>query len=611
VNSILKNAKDIVEKSDYRMAQYTYRMRIKEHDFTLQQESTNEWLISCVIGSGKALELAKEAFQQNKNSRRVPFGAAAATITPCNSYDSRAYCFLPFQTFDLPVSVNSLFELASSRRELWEPSSDVVGAAATNASWNECLKRDVIGKAYAYLLRAARQHITDDDQFYRLFPTFSSGSKWNSVVVSCYKYLFDCGFDILRDMNNRLVSPNKVELASNVQLVDKLVSTYKSVVQLPVHVTQGFEQSDVFLRKVNPGSVRDLLRSFAVPYENADEILEYCCSDRNYEDLIGVQTLRVGESVLPFERYGSTPYYCMPQKEGGVLSHFTELYTITVTSQSPLLQVIIDQNITNIVNINARHVALLIQDILKKNDIDVYSCWQETLLTKMFLNEFFMYYATLGAKDRAYFKGLALVPVLENGSGTLALIQDNTVLHDARSFLSLSTLRMAMTTCEVSVLDTSVFEDSLQVVYILHLDSLSVGTFLKQYKPQGLNKEEVQKEVLFNWIGEHFDSSCNDYINKLLSCPIYRVYGQSKYRTAINMLEFYLPPTNIPEILLTSSFIYAKISEQVDFKKLKIQNMSDADFFVTVLFKKIQDGTQLISQEVSTVILSSLKRVDM
>lgn len=121
----------------------------------------------------------------------IPWGSVTACIFDDSREgsnlaldDSRAYCFLPLpSSTNLPIHLNSFFELSSNRRDLWKGSQGLEGEAALRSLWNEALKTDVLGPAYSYLLRHIRRKVQmTDEAFYSLFPKSMEGSEWEDMI---------------------------------------------------------------------------------------------------------------------------------------------------------------------------------------------------------------------------------------------------------------------------------------------------------------------------------------------------------------------------------------------------------------------------------------------
>ena len=136
-----------------------------------------------------------------------PRGGIAALLSSnrVRSEEYVAYCFLPLPVETmLPVHVNGHFALDISRRDLW---SDISGSSQ-KTKWNEFLKMQVLGPAYASLITKAREYIPhcekDSDKIYfssekdatkaldwyhNLFPNPAADPKWSILAVAVYQCL--------------------------------------------------------------------------------------------------------------------------------------------------------------------------------------------------------------------------------------------------------------------------------------------------------------------------------------------------------------------------------------------------------------------------------------
>jgi hypothetical protein len=357
------------------------------------------------------------------------------------------------------------------------------------------------------------------------------------------------------------------------------------------------EESLLSLQKITPQVVRSIFKNNLVPLDIADKVLEYCCSDEDFADLVGVQVLRVGEEVISFQEPNTSPYFCMSQRESDLLCHFDSLSKVRVTSSSDIIRKIITSGQTNVVSITTENVASELQSLLQK----------QTKVTEEFLVEFFTrYYSTLSIYDRRYFNDLELVPIVN--SRVMAAIGDRRVLHDKENYVRDKVLRDAIISSEVQVLNSTVVGND-SVAYTLQLDQLTVASFLEHStveNVQGLNDDEKKK--LLDWIIQHFDQMCFKHCNKLFTFPIFRMYKRTA-RYPISLQKNFLRPLNIPEDVLTNVFVH--IGEYSQFYKdtLKVLTMTEADFYVNVLFPKIQNEEEEVTKCISELLVSTLRRV--
>ncbi len=78
-------------------------------------------------------------------------------VAPMTS--GRAFCFLPLPVgTEMPVHINSYFELSSNRRDLWF-GDDMAGVGKVKSQWNALLLSDVVGPTYTMLVRSLQAEL--------------------------------------------------------------------------------------------------------------------------------------------------------------------------------------------------------------------------------------------------------------------------------------------------------------------------------------------------------------------------------------------------------------------------------------------------------------------
>lgn len=93
------------------------------------------------------------------------------------------------------MHVNGCFELSLNRRDVWH-GEDLSGEGKKKVDWNNRLKQDVVGSAYAALIEQTAVSIAKTNQleyliqFYEQWPNIkSTNSYWNDLSESVYSYL--------------------------------------------------------------------------------------------------------------------------------------------------------------------------------------------------------------------------------------------------------------------------------------------------------------------------------------------------------------------------------------------------------------------------------------
>jgi sacsin len=133
--------------------------------------------------------------------------AGVAALLPSNGVCNEeyvAYCFLPLPVIThLPVHVNGHFALDGSRRDLWDDTKE----KCWQKRWNQFMKAQVLGPAYATLITKAKEYLHCKehlDQIYfsskedatealwwyhELFPNPDADPKWEVLVEAVYQCL--------------------------------------------------------------------------------------------------------------------------------------------------------------------------------------------------------------------------------------------------------------------------------------------------------------------------------------------------------------------------------------------------------------------------------------
>jgi hypothetical protein len=124
----------------------------------------------------------------------VPFAQVAAVVAingkECDPVKGAAYVTMPIGDIQtqLPVHMNSGFELATSRRDLcW--GRDLTGNDAIRHKWNELMVGDVLSEAYAALMSEMMRQSDITYNYYGLWPLWKDNlsAQW----VGIWKPLFE------------------------------------------------------------------------------------------------------------------------------------------------------------------------------------------------------------------------------------------------------------------------------------------------------------------------------------------------------------------------------------------------------------------------------------
>ncbi|XP_033639906.1 sacsin-like [Asterias rubens] len=196
-----------------------YNLVIKDSKHHVQ-----EWLVSQMLGFESPLDDAQVLSSTSSSKRPLPRGGVAAPVskTACqlpqgiSQKKYKAYCFLPLplQT-GLPVHVNGMFELDSSRSNLLKGNEFVKGDGDKTDDgfihrWNFLLVTHVIAPAYAKLIEHAGRSLLGEkfsshpiDQeigiYNELFPTDLDKlqGEWKVLAKETLRYIEKNNLEVL------------------------------------------------------------------------------------------------------------------------------------------------------------------------------------------------------------------------------------------------------------------------------------------------------------------------------------------------------------------------------------------------------------------------------
>eukprot|EP01063_Lacrimia_lanifica_P037223 TRINITY_DN757_c3_g1_i2.p1 TRINITY_DN757_c3_g1~~TRINITY_DN757_c3_g1_i2.p1 ORF type:complete len:3788 (+),score=1393.80 TRINITY_DN757_c3_g1_i2:1139-11365(+) len=162
-------------------------------------QTTEEWLVSHVVGGGEVKRLAMAA----PSSRRwIPLAGVALLVARDGApaaVRGRAFAFLPLpQATGLRFHLNAAFELSANRRNIWFDDFQAGGEAS---QWNAALLQDACAPAALTLLEAQKQRLyldalradtatADHSPYYEFFPgALQTGPAWVLFAEAFYARL--------------------------------------------------------------------------------------------------------------------------------------------------------------------------------------------------------------------------------------------------------------------------------------------------------------------------------------------------------------------------------------------------------------------------------------
>ncbi|KAK2160900.1 hypothetical protein LSH36_125g03013 [Paralvinella palmiformis] len=177
------------------LIQTTATVTANQLDLPVPKTDSNQyWLISFSVGHEKSKRLALKS-----KGTLMPVGGIAVHLKkvdrgfiPANISElgkGLAFCFLPLPIASgLPVHINALFALESSRKHLSQRADDE--KEDFKAEWNESLLEDAIVDAYVQALWDLKQVLPFEQKvsFYDVWPVFSfTEAYFQPLVTSFYK----------------------------------------------------------------------------------------------------------------------------------------------------------------------------------------------------------------------------------------------------------------------------------------------------------------------------------------------------------------------------------------------------------------------------------------
>ena len=279
------------------------------------EPEVSHWLVFTRVGSTN-----HEVLRLAQAQKTLPWVGAALELHPshCEKYPTvqggRIFCFLPMPieaSSPFPIHINGTFSLSDDRRSLkWS------GPERQNdptAKWNEIVVASLLPQCYIELLMSAQKYLKHNE-FYLAWPEVSKakGTPWESLLRPFFTFLFckDVVWTEKRQAlqvvgewiqpRNGIFIPQGKTLPSVIH--NALSNSNVKLVSIPPKVWAALQCSTISVTEVNPSFARNCLRMNKHSYANIDrigkfEILRYCLSDRDYNDLQGLCLLPLADKI--------------------------------------------------------------------------------------------------------------------------------------------------------------------------------------------------------------------------------------------------------------------------------------------------------------------------
>lgn len=231
-------------------------------------------------------------------------GMATELSSGTSSGGGRMFCFLPMPedvVAPLPVHINGTFGMNDDRRTVKWHSRERQNDPA--AQWNKCIVSFLLPPCYRkFIYEVINVYEMAHDDVYRLWPSIDKlmGTDWESFIVPFLNVIFNDAVVWIEStskwvhVKQAILVPQQVHLEEFI--FDVLSGCAAQIATVPKHVDRAIIHAKCPVTYLTQSIVRRLLRSNLKSYEslsysNKLKLLDYCLSDNQYVELIGLQLL--------------------------------------------------------------------------------------------------------------------------------------------------------------------------------------------------------------------------------------------------------------------------------------------------------------------------------
>ena len=231
-------------------------------------------------------------------------GVATDLNSRTSSEGGRMFCFLPMPedaVAPLPVHINGTFGMNDDRRTVKWHSRERKNDPA--AQWNKFIVGCLLPPCYKkFIYELIYNYKMAHDDVYRLWPSIDEmmGTDWESFIVPFLNLIFYDAVVWIKStskwvhMKQAILVPQKVQIQEFI--FDVLSGCAAQIAIVPKHLHQAILRAKCPVTYLTHSIVRRLLRSNFKSYENLSysnklRLLDYCLSDEEYNDLIGLHLL--------------------------------------------------------------------------------------------------------------------------------------------------------------------------------------------------------------------------------------------------------------------------------------------------------------------------------
>ena len=513
-------------------------------------KSEYEWVVVHRIGSDnpKVLALAEK-------QHVLPWVGTAFEVSDTDAHSKgRIFCFLPLPTEDktsFAIHVNVTFAVSSNRRSLkWEAQERQDDQEGT---WNKLLVQYCVPHCYAQLIEAlVRVPSLPHRIVYNCWPSLQlvQNTPWEGILKTLFETILLSSIVYTERNNGQWISlaeamfvPKAGSLSTAVKKV--LLLCRAKVVELSTDQWNTIEH--YYKRSVSiiePSHLRNYLRLnpyayTSMSYEEKLDILQYCLSDNNYSDMIGLELIPlVNCSFTTFQKTSgyfasSRIYVCNTSIRYNLLPGVQHMM-VDLLSSFPLVHT----QLTNVAKSSVTQLTILgVDEVAQLLPQSNSQSWSQ--------QQFEKFWKWVQNYDLGIFESKYIVPVKHsNGSISIHTLNKQAGLIYVTQYAHYSITSTLRTTLEkfgmklASVNDFSYLSHRLITTYIYQFEA---GEVIDTIPPYSLsNTELIDNEAcaLQDFLAATHTSFANaGRINRICAMSIFSVLQYHGVRYSINMLK--------------------------------------------------------------------------
>ena len=509
-----------------------------------------EWVVVHRIGSDnpKVLALAEK-------QHVLPWVGTAFEVSDTDAHSKgRIFCFLPLPTEDktpFGIHVNGTFAVSSNRRSLkWEAQERQDDQEGT---WNKLLVQYCVPHCYAQLIQAlVRMPSLPHQIVYNCWPSLQlvQNTPWEGILKTLFETILLYNSIVYTEANNgqwislaeAMFVPKAGTLSPAVKKV--LLVCRAKVVELSTDQWNTIEH--YYKRSVSiigPSHLRNYLRqnSYAyksMSYEEKLDILQYCLSDNNYSDMIGLELIPlVNYSFATFQKtsryFGfSHIYVCNTSIRYDLLPGVQHMM-VDLLSSYPLVHT----QLTNVAKSSVTQLTILgVSEVAQLLPQSNSQSWSQQQLEK--------FWKWVQNYDLGIFESKYIVPVKHsNGSISIHTLNKQAgLIYVTRAHYSImSTLKTTLEKYGINLAsenDFSYLSHRLITKYIYQFEAGEVIDAIPSYSLSNTELTDNEACALQDFLAATHTSFANaSRINRICAMSIFSVLQYHGVRYSINTLK--------------------------------------------------------------------------